>query len=122
LWFSALGSFETESYLIHFLYKLLNKDPVALSLLSYNPFGEANNFKYLKIELDHYKFTDYRKERVTFGLKTLLTKTRIVNLLPIEYKRYFSNERVSERIIPQSFWRRSTTESDELYQDDILMK
>jgi len=54
----------------------------------------------VKIELDHYKLTDYRKERVTFGLKTLVVKSRLVNYLPLEYKRYFSNEKVSERIVP----------------------
>ena len=54
----------------------------------------------MKVELDHYKFTDYRKERVTFGFKTLLMKTRLVNYLPLEYKRYFSNEKVSDRIVP----------------------
>ena len=78
----------------------MNNDPVAQSLLSnHDQLGDLK-FKYVKIELDHYQFTDYRKERVTFGLKTLLTKTRLVNYLPLEYKRYFSNEKVSERIIP----------------------
>jgi len=82
--------------LIHFLYKLLNNDPVVYSFLS----NSDKKFKYVKVELDHYKFTDYRKERVTFGFKTLLMKTRLVNYLPLEYKRYFSNEKVSERIVP----------------------
>ncbi len=121
LWFSALSSFESEYYLIHFLYKLLNNDPVALSLLSKNPFDGDNKLKFLKIELDHYQFTDYRKERVTFGLKNFLTKSRLANFLPLEYKRYFTNEKVTERIVPHQFWRRSTSESEEPYQDDILM-
>jgi hypothetical protein len=33
LWFSALGSIDTEYYLIHYLYKLFNNDTVAFELL-----------------------------------------------------------------------------------------
>jgi hypothetical protein len=84
LWFSALENIETEFYLNHFLYKLLNDDPVAKSLLSLDPFPNEN-VKFVKIDLDHYQFTDYKKERVTFGVKHLLTKTRLVKLFPLEF-------------------------------------
>ena len=103
---------------MHFLYKLLNDDPIAKSFLQTDP-GKVT---YLKIDLDHYQFTDFKKERVTFGLKHFLTKTRLVRLLPLEYQRYFNNEKVSERFFPNQYWRRSDSEEQAMYQDDIINK
>lgn len=86
LWFSALTpNIESEYYLIHFLYKLLNGDKVARMLISHDPFEGEKSPKFLKIDLSHYHFTDYRKERVTFGLKTPLTKLPFfLQLFPTE--------------------------------------
>jgi hypothetical protein len=39
LWFSALSTYETEYYLMHFLYKLMNNDTVAYELLANDPFN-----------------------------------------------------------------------------------
>lgn len=76
---------ETEYYLIHFLYKLFNGDRVAQLLISHDPFAGEKRPKFLKIDLDHYHFTDYKKERVTFGLKTPLTKLPfLLQLFPTE--------------------------------------
>lgn len=37
----------------------------------------------MKIDLDHYQFTDYRKEKVTFNLKGLLDYfPALKNILP----------------------------------------
>lgn len=91
------------------MYKLLNNDRVAKELLGSDPFnGETP--KYLKVDLEHYMFTDFKKERVTFGLKLLFDKllpplSRMV--LPKDLQRYFSNERVVEKFAPTHWWRRS---------------
>lgn len=107
LWFSALSTYETEYYLIHFLYKVLNNDTTARSLIKHDPF-EGTAPKYLRVELDHYQFTDFKKEKVTFGLKGLLTRLPFVlNLLPTDLQRYFRNDRVVEKLIPDNWWRRS---------------
>jgi hypothetical protein len=77
MWFSALGSFEREYYLTHFIYKLLNNDTVAKTLLSHDPFdGEPP--KYVKIDLYNYWFTDYKSQQVTFGVKGLLNKLPVL--------------------------------------------
>lgn len=68
IWFSALGKIENEFYLVHFLYKLLNGDNHAQTLLRNNPFKDKPP-KYVKIDLYHYWFTDYKSQKVTFGLK-----------------------------------------------------
>jgi hypothetical protein len=55
LWFTALSSFETEYYLLHFIYKLFNNDNVAKMIIQNDPFnGTAPRF--IKIDLDHYPF------------------------------------------------------------------
>lgn len=122
LWLSALGTFDTEYYLLHFLYKLLNNDAVAKTLIAHDPFeGETPN--YVRLELDHYQFTDYRKEKVTFGLKLLLTKIPfILDLLPIEVKRYYTNELVTEKFSPDNWWRRSDTPIPRSVEDNIQLK
>ena len=54
-------------------------------LISHDPFAGEKRPKFLKIDLDHYHFTDYKKERVTFGLKTPLTKLPfLLQLFPTE--------------------------------------
>lgn len=65
------------------MYKLLNNDTVAKELIAFDPFnGEPP--KYLKIDLYNYWFTDYKKEKVTFGLKTVINTLPFVvnNLTP----------------------------------------
>ncbi len=70
--------------MIHYLYKLLNNATAAKDLIKHDPFN-GKTPKYVRLDLDHYQMTDYRKEKVTFGLKTLLTKVPfILNLLPVE--------------------------------------
>lgn len=110
LWFSALGNIDSEYYLVHFLYKLLNDDKVARELISFNPFEGSSPPKYLKVDLDHYQFTDYKRERVTFGLKWLFS--RVPQLLPsVELQRYFLNDRVYEKLTPTNWWVRSDSPS-----------
>lgn len=53
LWFSALSTFEQEYYLIHFLYKLMNNDKAAKSILNHDPF-EGKAPKQIRIFRDHY--------------------------------------------------------------------
>ena len=85
LWFSALREFEVEYYLIHFAYKILNNDVSAISILDENPFEGAAPPTHLRIYRDHYQFTDYKNEKVTFGLRTILTKLPyVINLLPTD--------------------------------------
>lgn len=94
LWFSSLGQLDSEYYLVHYLYKLFNNDTIAKSLLQHDPF-HGSQPKYLKIDMDHYQFTDFKKEKVTFGLKTILTRVPfLLSLLPVDIQRYFKNEKV----------------------------
>ena len=63
----------------------------------------------MKIDLDHYHFTDFKKERVTLGFKTPLTRMIpfVLNLFPTEIQRYLKNTKVHERFFPHHWWVRS---------------
>ena len=54
IWFAAMGTYQQNPWLIHFLYKLLQNDTPTLKLLKKNPFQDAPP-KYIKIDLYHYK-------------------------------------------------------------------
>jgi len=59
----------SEFYLVHFLYKLFNKDQQVLKdLVKVNPF-EWKEPLYLKVDLYHYWLTDYQSQKVTFGMR-----------------------------------------------------
>jgi hypothetical protein len=96
------------------MYKLLNGDRVADMLLNHDPFHGEKRPQFVKIDLDHYHFTDYRKEKVTFGLKTPLTKIPfLIDLLPTDLQRYFKNSKVKERLTPIKWWVRSDSPKTE---------
>ncbi|WP_437942474.1 lipase maturation factor family protein [Sorangium sp. So ce341] len=71
IWFAAFGSYESEPWLVHFIYKLLTGDPGAQRLLGRNPFPGAPP-RYIRAELYRYSFTRigdgsgawWRRERV----------------------------------------------------------
>lgn len=95
----------------------MSNDTSARSLIAKDPFN-GQPPKYMRIELDHYQFTDYKKERVTFGLKTILTKVPfLIDLLPIDLQRYFKNEKVQEKLFPDNWWRRSDSPQPKALDD-----
>lgn len=57
--------------------------------------------------MEHYQFTDYKREKVTLGFKTLLTRVPgLLSLLPLDVQRHFKNEKTS-KLVPEHWWRRS---------------
>jgi len=63
------------------------------------------------LDLDHYQFTDYKREKVTLGLKTVLTRIPgLLSLLPLDLQRHFKNEKTS-KLVPDHWWRRSDSET-----------
>ncbi|AUX43505.1 membrane protein [Sorangium cellulosum] len=78
IWFAAFGSYESEPWLVHFIYKLLAGDPGAQRLLAKNPFPGAPP-RYIRAELYRYSFTRagdgsgawWRRERVAEYLPPL---------------------------------------------------
>jgi hypothetical protein len=66
----------------------------------------------LKIELEHYHFSNYKEEKVTFGLKYFLTK--IVpyvlrsDLFPKDVQRYFYSDDLPEKLVPDNWWTRAS--------------
>ena len=57
IWFAAMGSYHYNPWLVYFVYKLLEGDKGALSLLEKNPFP-MDLPKYIKLDLYHYQFAD----------------------------------------------------------------
>lgn len=56
LWFAAMSSYPQEPWLVHLAAKLLNNDPLALELVSKNPFPKQPP-RYIRARLYRYTFT-----------------------------------------------------------------
>lgn len=59
IWFAAMSSYDREPWLLHLIYKLLQGDRGALSLLANNPFPEGAP-KWIRAELFEYKLTTFK--------------------------------------------------------------
>ena len=58
IWFAAMSDYSRQPWLVHFVYKLLQADPGALSLLASDPFrGERP--KFVRADFYEYEFTDF---------------------------------------------------------------
>ena len=55
IWFAAFERPENNPWLMHLIWKLLDNDKNALSLLAYNPFPDKNP-KYIRVQYYRYKF------------------------------------------------------------------
>ncbi len=64
IWFAAMSRYEREGWLVHYVYKLLQNDPGALSLLKENPFPDTPP-KYIRAILYEYRFTTPEEKRET---------------------------------------------------------
>ena len=58
IWFAAMSTYQREPWLVHFVTKLLQGDPAALSLLATNPFPDAPP-RFVRAELYEYEFTHF---------------------------------------------------------------
>ena len=58
IWFAAMQNYQRNPWLIHWIYKLLNNDEGAVSLIESNPFSEKPPH-YIKADLYLYEFTDW---------------------------------------------------------------
>ena len=56
MWFAALGSYQTDPWVLHFLARLLEGDPEVLGLLGHNPFPGAPP-RYIRALVYDYRFT-----------------------------------------------------------------
>ena len=56
VWFAAMGHYSQNPWLLHLVYKLLQNDPLVLSLIRYNPFKEGAP-QLIKIDLYRYEFS-----------------------------------------------------------------
>lgn len=69
LWFAAMGRLEQYPWVAHLVWKLLENDPLTLSLLETNPFPDAPP-RSIRVELYRYEFADlggdawWKRERV----------------------------------------------------------
>lgn len=61
IWFAAMSNYKSNPWLAHFLYKLLQNNQGALSLLAHNPFPEAPP-TYIQADLYQYEFTTFADE------------------------------------------------------------
>jgi len=57
IWFAAMSDYRRNPWLVHFVYKLLQSDAGALSLIAGNPFPEGRP-TFVRAWLYEYKFTD----------------------------------------------------------------
>ena len=57
IWFAAMETPQQNPWLIHMIWKLLDNDKNALSLLANNPFPD-NAPKYIRVQFYQYKFAD----------------------------------------------------------------
>ncbi|CDW90774.1 UNKNOWN [Stylonychia lemnae] len=106
LWFSALNVFNFQDYyLIHFIYKILNNDTHAKTFFSQNPFPNKAP-KYLKIDLFHYHFSNYKDEGVTFGVGDIVKSIPYLqNKIDRDFVKYIMKTD-DDKYIPQNWWRR----------------
>ncbi len=76
LWFAAMEDPRENTWLVHYVYKLLEGDRDALSLLGDNPFPDKPP-RFVRAELYRYRFTDslkdgwWRRERIASYLPAL---------------------------------------------------
>jgi hypothetical protein len=76
IWFAAMSSYDREPWLLHLVYKLLQGDRGALSLLASNPFPEGAP-KWIRAELFEYKFTTFKDRDAGWW-----TRRRVATYLP----------------------------------------
>jgi hypothetical protein len=76
MWFAAMGDYRFNPWLVHFVYKLLQGDRDALSLLANNPFPEKPPI-YIRAELYAYEFTRWGD-----GTRAWWKRTRLGTYLP----------------------------------------
>ena len=73
IWFAAMSNYRREPWLVHFVYKLLQGDPGALSLLANNPFPERPP-RYIRAELYEYRFTTFADATDAWWKRTRLAE------------------------------------------------
>jgi hypothetical protein len=76
IWFAAMSSYQRNPWLVHLVYKLLDNDPGALSVLANNPFPERPP-RFVRAEVYRYRFTDWGD-----GSGAWWTRTRVDEYLP----------------------------------------
>ncbi|WP_437693744.1 lipase maturation factor family protein [Sorangium sp. So ce176] len=76
IWFAAFGSYESEPWLVHLVYKLLSGDAGAQRLLASNPFPDAPP-RYIRAGLYRYSFT-----RIGDGSGAWWRRVRVAEYLP----------------------------------------
>lgn len=59
IWFAAMSHIQYNSWLLHFVGKLLEGDEPSLSLLHHNPFSSNQKPTHIRILLYEYHFTDF---------------------------------------------------------------
>jgi hypothetical protein len=56
MWFAALGSYESQPWIVNLAHRLLQGEPEVLSLFSNNPYADQPP-RYVRATLYHYRFT-----------------------------------------------------------------
>ena len=64
MWFAAMTSIQSNSWLLRFIHKLLKGDRDTLKLLSTNPFNNINP-KYIRARLFKYEFNNHKEYKET---------------------------------------------------------
>ena len=87
LWFAAMGRLEQYPWVAHLVWKLLQNDPLTLSLIEANPFPDRPPLE-IRVELYRYRFAPlgddawWTRERIGIWLPELsLTDTRLQEFL-----------------------------------------
>jgi len=69
IWFAAMSTYQQNPWLVHFVYKLLQGDEGALSLLAGNPFPDAPP-QFIRAELFAYRFTTFAERQEGWWRRT----------------------------------------------------
>ena len=64
MWFAALGHYQRDGWVLHFMSRLLEGSPSVLKLIEHNPFPNQPP-RYIRAALYEYRFTDGRTRRET---------------------------------------------------------
>lgn len=64
MWFAALGNYQTDPWILHFLERLLEGSPQVLGLLGRNPFPDAPP-RYIRAQVYDYRFTTPAEHKAT---------------------------------------------------------
>jgi len=64
MWFAALGNYQSDPWILHFLERLLEGSPQVLALLKRNPFPNAPP-RYIRAQVYDYRFTTPEARKVT---------------------------------------------------------